>query len=180
MRHLRPTLLLALITVFTAPALAHAGVGDARTITGHITQWGPNRFGQQIGVVRDDEGRHWVARFTSDTLPAGAAVGTDIALVGRETALANEVDVVTAQVVALSALPTNAASGWAVVPGAVQDSSGMLAVIRSNGGAVITVDTSQLDSEARTWLKPGAGVTVVGVYRPDGVLAARGVATPSP
>ena len=42
------------------------------------------------------------------------------------------------------------------------------------------VDTSRLDVDARTWLQPGRGVTVVGVYRADGVLAARGVATSSP
>jgi hypothetical protein len=180
MRRLRPALLLALAFIVTAPAFVHAGVGDARSVNGHITLWGPNRFGQQIAVVQDAEGRHWIARFEPGTLPAGAAVGTDITLVGRETALSNELDVVSAQVVAVSALPTGAASGWAVVPGAVQDASGMQAVIRSNGGAVITVDTSQLDADARTWLKPGAGVTVVGVYRPDGVLTARGVATPSP
>jgi hypothetical protein len=62
----------------------------------------------------------------------------------------------------------------------VQDASGTLAVIRGNGGTIVTVDTSQLDAEPRTWLMPGRGVTVVGVYGPDGVLAARGVAIPTP
>jgi hypothetical protein len=53
-------------------------------------------------------------------------------------------------------------------------------VIRANGGTVVTVDTSQLDADARTWLTPGNGVTVVGVYRTDGVLVARGLATSAP
>ena len=79
-----------------------------------------------------------------------------------------------------SALPASAASGWAVVPGAVQDASGTTAVIRANGGAVVTVDLSELDADARTWVSPGRGVTVVGVYRADGVLTARGVATNAP
>jgi hypothetical protein len=80
----------------------------------------------------------------------------------------------------VSALPAGAASGWAVVPGAVQDASGMTAVIRADGGTMVTVDLSQLDADARTWVTPGRGVTVVGVYRTDGVLTARGVATSTP
>jgi hypothetical protein len=78
------------------------------------------------------------------------------------------------------ALPAGAASGWAVVPGAVQGTSGTTAVIRAAGGTVVTVDLSQLDADARTWVAPGRGVTVVGVYRADGVLTARGVATSTP
>lgn len=180
MPHLRRITILTFMLAMLAPGLGYAGLGDYRTINGHVSLWGPNRFGQQIALIQDDEGRSWVVRFDPGTLPPGAAVGTDIRVLGRETSVANELDAVGAQVVAVSALPSGAASGWAVVPGAVQDASGMVAVIRSNAGAVVTVDTSQLDAEARTWLTPGRGVTVVGVYRPDGVLAARGVATPAP
>ena len=170
---------LALLAVM--PAIASAGFGDYKSITGQITLWGPNRFGQQIAIVQDDEGQSWVVRFDPGTLPEGAAVGTEIALMGREMTRANELDVVAAQLTSsVSALPAGAASGWAVVPGAVHDASGTTAVIRANGGTMITVDTSQLDAEARTWLTPGRGVTVVGVYREDGVLAARGVATSQP
>lgn len=178
MSHLHRALAFTLALVAVAPAIATAGFGDYKNITGEITLWGPNQFGRQIAVVQDDEGQSWVVRFDPGTLPEGAAVGTEIALMGRETFRANELDVVAAQLTAsVSALPSGAASGWAVVPGSVQDASGTLAVIRANGGTTVTVDTSQLDADARTWLKPGAGVTVVGVYRPDGVLAARGVAT---
>ena len=180
-RHRALVLMLALIAITVAPALAAAGIGDSRNVTGHITMWGANYFGRQIAIVQDDEGQSWVVRFEPGTLPEGSAVGTEIALVGRETFRSNELDVVAAQLTASpAALPAGAASGWAVIPGAVQDASGTLAVIRANGGTMVTVDTSQLDADARTWLRPGRGVTVVGVYRPDGVLAARGVATPEP
>lgn len=179
MSHLHRALALTLVLLGVAPAPATAGLGDYRNITGQITLWGPNHFGQQIAVVQDDEGQNWVVRFDPGTLPDGAAVGTEIALMGRETTRPNEIDVVAAQLTtSVSALPAGAASGWAVVPGSVQDASGTLAVIRANGGTMVTVDTSQLDADARTWLTPGRGVTVVGVYRPDGVLAARGVAMP--
>ena len=80
----------------------------------------------------------------------------------------------------VSASPADAVSGWAVVPGAVQNASGTTAVIRANGGTVVTIDLSQLDTNARTLVEPGRGVTVVGVYRADGVLMARGVATSTP
>ena len=179
MRHRALALTLALLLIM--PAIAAAGFGDYKNITGHITLWGPNQFGRQVAVVQDDEGQTWVVRFDPGTLPEGAAVGTEIALMGREMLRANELDVVAAQLTtSVSALPAGAASGWAVVPGAVQDASGMTALIRANGGTMVTVDTSLLDADARTWLKPGAGVTVVGVYRADGVLAARGVATSAP
>jgi hypothetical protein len=181
MRYLRRTLAIALAALAVTPAIAPAGLGDYRNITGQITLWGPHHFGQQVAVVEDDEGRSWVVRFGPGTLPEGAAVGTDIAVMGRETARLNELDVVAAQISAsVSALPAGAASGWAVVPGAVQDATGTMAVIRANGGTMVTVDTSQLDADARTWITPGRGVTVVGVYRADGVLAARGVATSAP
>jgi hypothetical protein len=170
-------LTIALALLIVAPTIVVAGFGDHRTITGQITLWGPNRYGQQIAVVQDDEGQNWVVRFDPGTLPPGAAVGTEVTIVGREFN-SNELDVIAANLhSSVSALPSGAASGWAVVPGAVQDASGTLAVIRANGGTTITVDTSQLDADARTWLTPGRGVTVVGVYRSDGVLAARGVAT---
>jgi len=180
MSHLHRALALTLV-ILVSPAIAAAGLGDYHNLTGQITMWGPNYYGEQIAVVQDDEGQSWIVRFGPGRLPQGAAVGTEIALVGRETAQANELAVLTAQLTSsVSALPAGAASGWAVVPGAVQDASGMTAVIRSNGGTLLTVDTSQLDSDARTWLTPGRGVTVVGVYRADGVFAARGVATPAP
>jgi hypothetical protein len=180
-RHRAFALALALIAITVVPAITAAGIGDSRNVTGHISMWGANYFGRQIAIVQDDEGQAWIVRFEPGTLPEGAAVGTEIALVGYETFRANEIDVVAAQLTAsVSALPAGAASGWAVVPGAVQDASGTLAVIRANGGTVVTVDTSQLDADARTWLTPGRGVTVVGVYRQDGVLAARGVATATP
>jgi hypothetical protein len=181
MSHRHRALALALAVLAVMPAIATAGFGDYKSITGQITLWGPNRFGQQIAVVQDDEGQNWVVRFDPGTLPEGAAVGTEIALMARETTRTNELDVVAAQLTSsVSALPAGAASGWAVVPGAVQDASGTLAVIRANGGTMVTVDTSQLDADARTWFAPGRGVTVVGVYRADGVLAARGVATSGP
>jgi len=181
MSYLYRALALTLVMLAVAPAIATAALGDYHNLTGQITMWGPNYYGEQIAVVQDDEGQSWVLRFGPGRLPEGAAVGTEIAFMGRETSRANELDVLTAELTSsVSALPAGAASGWAVVPGAVQDASGMTAVIRSNGGALLTVDTSQLDSDARTWLTPGRGVTVVGVYRADGVLAARGVATPTP
>ena len=180
MNHLHRALALTLV-ILVSPAIAAAGLGDYHNLVGQVTMWGPNYYGQQIAVIQDDEGQSWVLRFGPGRLPQGAAVGTEIALMGRETSQANELDVLTAQLTSsVSALPAGAASGWAVVPGAVQDASGMTAVIRSNGGTLLTVDTSQLDSDARTWLTPGRGVTVVGVYRADGVFAARGVATPTP
>src|SRR5205814_1020810 len=80
--------MLAMLAV--APAVAHAGLGDLRSITGQITMWGPTRFDQQIGVVQDDEGNRWVVRFGPGTLPDGAAVGTEIMLMARETALPSE------------------------------------------------------------------------------------------
>ena len=80
----------------------------------------------------------------------------------------------------VSAPPADPVSGWAVIPGAVQNASGTTAVIRANGGTVVTIDLSQLDTNARTLVEPGRGVTVVGVYRADGVLMARGVATSTP
>ena len=169
---------LALAFLLTAPTLAGAAIGDYHTITGTIAMWGPNRFGEQLAILDDDTGQRWVARFAPGTLPAGVAVGTELSVVGRETASARELDVVSASLASsLSALPTGAVTGWAVVPGAVQGATGTTAVIRSRGGAVITVDTSALDADARTWLTPGSGVTVVGVYRADGVLMARGLAT---
>ncbi|MBM4440278.1 MAG: hypothetical protein FJ027_07650 [Candidatus Rokubacteria bacterium] len=181
MRHLRRSLTFGLALLALAPGVALAGLGDYRTITGSVSLWGANSFGTQTAVVQDDEGRSWVVRFGPGTLPAGVAVGTDLTVMGRETAVANELDAVGAHIASgVSALPSGAASAWAVVPGAVQDASGTTAVIRANGGTVVTVDLSQLDADARTWLKPGAGVTVVGVYRADGVLAARGVATNAP
>jgi hypothetical protein len=174
-------LAVALAAVAVPPAVASAGIGDYHHVTGQITLWGPNRFGEQLAIVQDDAGQNWVARFGAGTLPEGVAVGTEVALLGRELAQANELDIVTAQLTgSVSALPSGAASGWAVVPGAVQNASDTMAVIRANGGTVVTVDTSQLDPDARTWLTPGRGVTVVGVYRADGVLAARGVATSAP
>lgn len=181
MTHLRSALVIALMCLAVAPTLASAGVGDYHTITGPITLWGPNRFDQQLAVVQDDEGRKWVVRFGRGTLPPGAAVGTEVTVLGRETAIANELDALAAAVTSsVSALPAGAASGWAVVPGAVQSTTGTTAVIRADGGTVVTVDLSQLDADARTWVAPGRGVTVVGVYRADGVLAARGVATSTP
>jgi hypothetical protein len=181
MRFARLTLCALLVALAAAPGVARAALGEYHTITGQITMWGPSRFDQQVGIVRDDEGQSWVVRFGPGTLPDGAAVGTEIMVMARETALPSELEAVAASLTAsVSALPAGAASGWAVVPGAVQDASGVTAVIRSNGGMVITVDTSQLDADARTWLQPGRGVTVVGVYRADGVLAARGVATSAP
>ncbi len=180
MSYLRRALAVAVLVAALTPVLALARVGDHRTVTGHITLWGPNRFGEQLAVLQDDEGQSWVVRFGPGTLPHGAAVGTDVMVMGRETALANELDVVSASVTSVSALPSGAASGWAVVPGAVQDAAGSTAVIRANGGTVVTVDTSELDADARSWFAPGRGVTVVGVYRSDGVLAARGVAMPTP
>ncbi len=178
MSHFARALAFTLAFVTAVPAIALAGFGDNKNITGQITMWGPNRFGRQIAIVQDDQGQSWVAHFDPGTLPEGAAVGTEIAIMGRETIRANEIDVVAAQLTSsVSALPAGAASGWAVVPGAVQDASGTMAVIRANGGTLVTVDTSELDRDARTWLTPGRGVTVVGVYRADGVLAARGVAT---
>jgi hypothetical protein len=181
MTHLRSVLVFALMCMAVAPTLASAGVGDYHTITGPITLWGPNRFGQQLAVVQDDEDRKWVVRFGPGTVPPGAAVGTEVTVLGRETAIANELDALSALVTSsVSALPAGAASGWAVVPGAVQSTTGTTAVIRADGGTVVTVDLSQLDADARTWVAPGRGVTVVGVYRADGVLTARGVATSSP
>ena len=181
MNYFHRALALTLVIVALTPAIATSGFGDSRNITGHITMWGPNHFGRQVAVVQDDEGQSWVVRFDPGTLPEGAAIGTEIALIGLETFRPTELDVVTAQLTSsVSALPAGAASGWAVIPGAVQNASGTLAVIRANGGTTVTVDTSQLDDDARLWLTPGRGVTVVGVYRADGVLAARGVATPAP
>ena len=181
MRYPRLVLCFALATSVLIPVVADAGLGDPRTITGHITAWGPNRFGQQVALVQDDEGRSWVVRFDPGTVPQGAAVGTEVAIAGRETAMPSELDVVSAALTTGAyALPADAASGCAVVPGSVQDASGTLARLRSHGGALVTVDISSLNTDARTWLTPGAGVTVVGVYRADGVLAARGVATAAP
>ena len=177
----RRAAVLALAFLSAAPATAAAAVGDYRMVSGAVTMWGPNRLGEQVAVLQDDEGQRWVIRFAPGTLPAGAAVGTEINVIGRETAITNQLDVVAASLTAsVSALPSAAASGWAVVPGAVQAASGTTAVIRANGGTVVTVDTSQLDADARTWLSPGNGVTVVGVYRTDGVLVARGLATSAP
>jgi hypothetical protein len=180
MTRLRRALAITLVAAFAFPALASAGFGDYRTISGPITMWGASRFNEQVGVVQDETGQRWVVRFAPGTLPRGAAVGTEVTVVGRETSFNNELDAVAASISAVSALPSEAVSGWAVVPGAVQDASGMTAVIRANGGTVVTVDLSQLDADARTWVAPGRGVTVVGVYRADGVLAARGVATNTP
>jgi hypothetical protein len=181
MRHLRLALAIALAISVLIPFVAHAGLGDPHTITGQVTAWGPNQFGQQYAVVQDDEGRSWIVRFEPGMLPKGAAVGTELTIVGRESAMPGELDVLTASLTGGAyALPAGAASAWAVVPGSVQDASGTTAVLRSHGGAVVTVDTSALNADARTWLTPGAGVTVVGVYRTDGVLAAQGVATAAP
>ena len=163
------------------PTVVSAGSVNQRTITGRITMWAPSRFDEQVAVVQDDQGQRWVVRFGPGTLPAGSAVGTEVTVMGRETVFANELNAVSATLTSsASALPASAASGWAVVPGAVQDASGTTAVIRANGGAVVTVDLSELDADARTWVSPGRGVTVVGVYRADGVLTARGVATNAP
>ena len=181
MRHLRLALSIALAISVLSPIVADAGLGDPQTITGHVTAWGPNRFGQQLAVVQDDEGRSWLVRFDPGMLPNGAAVGTEMTIIGRESAMPGELDVITASLTgSVSALPAGAASGWAVIPGSVQNATGTTAVLRSHGGAVITVDTSALNADARTWLSPGAGVTVVGVYRADGVFAAQGVATAAP
>jgi hypothetical protein len=182
MRHLRLAHSIALAISVLSPLAASAGLGDPQTITGQVTAWGPNRFGQQLAVVQDDEGRSWIVRFDPGTLPNGAAVGTEMTIVGRESAMPGELDVVTASLSgsAYSALPAGAASGWAVIPGSVQDAAGTTAVLKSHGGTVVTVDTSALNADARTWLTPGAGVTIVGVYRADGVLAAQGVATAAP
>jgi hypothetical protein len=181
MRHLRPVLSLTLAISVLSPLVAYGALGDPRTITGQVTAWGPNRFGQNLAVVQDDAGQRWVVRFDPGTLPAGAAVGTEVTIVGRETAMPNEIDAITASLSGGTyALPAEAVSGWAVIPGAVEDASGTTAVLRSHAGTVVTVDTSALAADARTWLTPGAGVTVVGVYRADGVLLARGVATAAP
>lgn len=172
---------LALALVLALPMYAGAAVGDYHMISGAITMWGPNQYGEQTAVLRDETGQNWVVRFAHGTLPAGVAVGTELSLMGRETAITNQLDVVVASLASAgSALPTDAASGWAVVPGAVQHASGPTAVIRANGGMVVTVDVSALDADVRNWLTPGNGVTVVGVYRADGVLVARGVATRAP
>src|SRR5438105_2009928 len=139
MTHLCRLIALVLASLSVAPTLASAGVGDYKTITGQITMWAPSRFDEQIAVVRDDEGQRWVVRFGPDTLPAGSAIGTEVTVMGRETAFANELSAVGAMLTSsVSALPAGAASGWAVVPGAVQDASGTTAVIRANGGAVVT------------------------------------------
>ena len=181
MTYRRLLLAVILVLVGLSPTLAAAGVGDIHFITGPITMWGANRFDQQMAVVQDDEGRKWLVRFSPSTLPRGAAIGTEVSVLGRETAFTNELEALGAMISStVSALPAGAASAWAVVPGSVQDATGMTAVMRANGGAVVTVDLSQLDASARTWVSPGRAVTVVGVYRPDGVLAARGVATSSP
>jgi len=181
MTYLRRATAFALALLCSAPTIAGAAIGDYRTLNGQIVMWGPTRFDQYTAVVQDDEGQKWVVRFPAGTLPPGAAVGTELVLVARETSFSNQLDAVAATLTSsVSALPAGAASGWAVVPGAVQDASGTTAVIRANGGAIVTVDLSQLDADARTWVTPGRGVTVVGVYRTDGVLLARGVATSSP
>ena len=98
---------------------------------------------------------------------AGASAGESRTIIGRISS-------------SVSASPADAVSGWAIVPGAVQNASGMTAVIRANGGTIVTIDLSQLDADARMLVEPGRGVTVVGVYRADGVLMARGVATSTP
>jgi hypothetical protein len=171
-------LVLALLAI--APGLAAAGFGDHQTLTGEIRLWGPNRFGQQLAVVEDDRGETWIVRFAPGTLPPGAAIGTQVTMLGREVGT-RELDAIATNLHGdVSALPAGAASGWAVVPGLVHDATGTLAVLRAHGGMTVTVDVSELDAGARTWLAPGRGVTVVGVYRPDGVLAARGVATTTP
>ena len=181
MTHLRRLVAFALASLFVLPTVVSAGSVNQRTITGRITMWAPSRFDEQVAVVQDDQGQRWVVRFGLGTLPAGSAVGTEVTVMGRETVFANELNAVSATLTSsASALPASAASGWAVVPGAVQDASGTTAVIRANGGAVVTVDLSELDADARTWVSPGRGVTVVGVYRADGVLTARGVATNAP
>ena len=181
MRHLRLALSITLAISVLSPIAASAGLGDPQTITGQVTVWGPTSFGQQLAIVQDDEGRSWIVRFDPGTLPKGAAVGTEMTIVGRQSAMPGELDVITASLTGGSyALPAGAASGWAVIPGSVQNASGTTAVLRSHGGTVVTVDTSALNADARTWLTPGAGVTVVGVYRADGVFAAQGVATAAP
>jgi len=181
MTHLRRIATAALLLVVVAPSFGIAGIGDYQTVTGQVTLWGPVLHDQQFAVIQDDEGRKWVVRFGPGTLPPGAAVGTELTVLGRESAVANELYALSATLNApVSALPAGAASGWAVIPGAVQDASGMTAVIRANGGTMVTVDLSQLDADARTWVTPGRGVTVVGVYRTDGILTARGVATSTP
>ena len=177
----RRAALLTLALMLAVPAIAGAGIGDYHMLNGTITLWGPHRFGEQLATLQEDSGQHWVLRFAPGTLPAGAAVGTELAVMGRESAVSNQLDVVAASLASsVSALPTDAASGWAVVPGAVQQHSGTTGVVRANGGTVVTVDTSQLDADARGWFTPGNGVTVVGVYRADGVLIARGIATSRP
>src|ERR1051326_2025100 len=144
MRFARLTLCALLVALAAAPGVARAALGEYHTITGQITMWGPSRFDQQVGIVRDDEGQSWVVRFGPGTLPDGAAVGTEIMVMARETALPSELEAVAASLTAsVSALPAGAASGWAVVPGAVQDASGVTAVIRSNGGMGITVHTDR-------------------------------------
>ncbi len=133
MRHRALALTLALLLIMRA--IAAAGFGDYRNITGQITLWGPNQFGRQIAIVRDDEGQNWVVRFDPGTLPEGAAVGTEIALTGVETFRSNELDVLAAQLTtSVSALPAGAASGWAVVPCANPD--GVVAGTRQNGAGV--------------------------------------------
>jgi hypothetical protein len=177
----RRALALAFAFLSAAPAVSTAAIGDYRVVNGAVTMWGPNRFDEQIAILQDTDGQSWVIRFGPGTLPAGVAVGTEISVMGRETAITNQLEAAAASLTSsVSALPSAAVSGWAVVPGAVQDASGTRAVIRANGGTVVTVDTSQLDADARTWLTPGNGVTVVGVYRADGVLMARGLATSAP
>jgi hypothetical protein len=181
MTHLPRMLCAALVLMLMVPSFAAAGVGDFRTVTGSVTMWGPNYYGSQLAVLQDDEGRQWFVRFPQGVLPNGAAVGTEVTVLGRESVTGNELHALSATLSSsVAALPAGAASGWAVIPGAVQDASGVTALIRSNGGTVLTVDLSQLDASARSMIAPGRGVTVVGVYRADGVLSARGVATVSP
>jgi len=181
MTHLGSVVAITLALVSVMPPLTHAGIGDYQTVTGQITMWGPVVHDQQLAVIQDDAARTWVVRFGPGTLPAGAAVGTELTVLGRETAVMNELHALSATLASsVAALPSGAASAWAVVPGAVQDAAGMTAVIRANGGTLVTVDLSQLDAETRTWVTPGRGVTLVGVYRADGVLIARGAATNSP
>src|SRR5437016_11919830 len=113
MNHLLRAVALSLALFVAAPAVATAGFGDYKNVIGQITMWGPNRFGQQIAIVQDDEGQTWVVRFAPGLLPDGAAVGTEIALTGQETFRTNELDVVSAQLTSsVSALPAGAVSGW--------------------------------------------------------------------
>ena len=182
-----PTVLLLMVLV---SASAYAAPGDPRLRQGTLV-WPPTLSDQQVIILRGDDGRTFYADIAAARrrTTGPIAAGTRMTVLGVEGAHAQ---LVTATLLASGDAATLAFSlfhdrrpgpptsprpgepstvpgagtptpGWVEIRGVVQSVEDRMFTLRTDTGAIVTVDALAVRSHPPAIVAPGATVSVVGV-----------------